>query len=77
MGNVIRMDSVPRSALPSSYDEARLEGFKLALKALSALKPCSMRETLSAIENWVASDCGLLTREEADELIRFHGWRRD
>ena len=33
-----------------------------------------LRETIVAIENWVAS--GLLSDAEANELMRYHGWGR-
>jgi hypothetical protein len=77
MGEVIHIGSYRKSELASSYEEVRMEGFRRALKALDALKGCSMRETIVAIENWVASDCGLLTNAEASELFAFHGWRRE
>ena len=69
MGNVIRMDSVPRSALPSSFEDVRMEGFRRALKALDALKVCTMREKVVALENWVAA--GLFTEAEADAVFDF------
>ena len=75
MGNVIRMDSVPRSSLPSSYEDVRMEGFKRALWALDAVKVCNTRETLIAFENWSAS--GMLSEEEVDLLVKYHGWRRE
>jgi hypothetical protein len=71
---VIAIGSVPRSSLPSSYDEVFLDGFKKALHALDALKKCDMRETIVAIENWVGA--GLVTEAQATELMHFHGWRR-
>lgn len=71
---VIAIDSVRRENLPSSYDEVLLKGFKKALKALDALKCCSMREAIIAIENWKAS--GMPSEAEAHELMVFHGWGR-
>lgn len=41
---------------------------------LEPLKMCGIRETIVAIENWVAS--GLLSDAEANELMRYHGWGR-
>jgi hypothetical protein len=74
MAQVISMGSVSRKELPSSNDEAGFAGFKKALYALGALKCCSMRETLTAIENW--SESGMLSEREAHELMVFHGWGR-
>jgi hypothetical protein len=74
MGQVIRIDAIPRSSLPSSTQEAELRGFTRALKALEALKCCSMRETVIAIQNWAAA--GMVSEAEADAIFSYHGWRR-
>jgi hypothetical protein len=74
MAQVIEMDAVPRSNLPSSSEASELKGFKHALRELDALKVCDVRETRIAIENRVAA--GFLSEAEADELFRWHGWKR-
>ena len=74
MGQVIRMDSVERSGLPSSYEEVRVKAFRSALNALTALRECSGSERRIAIENWASG--GLLLEDEADAIFDFYGWRR-
>ncbi|HEX3747615.1 MAG TPA: hypothetical protein VHW09_26955 [Bryobacteraceae bacterium] len=71
---ILSISSVPRSAAHQWKEEAVLEGFLKALKALTALKPCSTRETISALENWAAS--GMLSEAEVAALMEFHGWER-
>jgi hypothetical protein len=48
-----------------------MKGFN---KALDALKGCSMRETIIALENWEASE--LISETEVDVIFAWHGWRR-
>jgi len=67
---VIAMESVSRKDLPSSYEEVLLKGFMKALKAIRALRDCTMRERLIALENWEAA--GMLSAREVDELVAFY-----
>ena len=74
--------STVRSGRPSNDASAKirlrpvLARFCVSLVRLLRLreKMCGMRETIVAIENWVAS--GLLSDAEANELMRYHGWGR-
>jgi hypothetical protein len=74
MGQVISISSVPRSSHHTWEEEASLAGFVKALKALDALKNCTMRETVIALENWASS--GLMSEAEVEAIFAWHGWRR-
>ena len=76
MGQVISISSAPRSSNHTWESEAELRGFRKALKALEALKICNREETITAIKNWAAEDCGYLRPEEAQALMDWHGWGR-
>jgi hypothetical protein len=71
---VLSIPSIARTSRHQWQEEAELKGFMKALKALDALKECSMRETVIALENWAAS--GLMSEAEVDALFQFHGWER-
>jgi hypothetical protein len=71
---ILSISSMPRTSNHAWEEEASLAGFRKALKALDALKGCSMRETIVALENWAAS--GLLSHAEVDALMAYHGWER-
>ena len=49
---VLSISSMPRPSRHAWEEEANLAGFTKALKALYALRHCSMRETIIALENW-------------------------
>jgi hypothetical protein len=71
---VLSISSMARTSSHAWEEEAELRGFTKALKALYALKHCSLRETIVALENWAAS--GLMSEAEVEEMFFYHGWRR-
>lgn len=71
---ILSISSMSRPAIHEWERESEFKGFTKALKALSAIKPCSVRESITALENWVAS--GLMSEAEVSAVFAFHGWER-
>ena len=74
MAQLIRIDTVSRSAARQSHEEDGVRAFAKALALVHRLKDCCTQERKSALENWLA--CERITRGEYDELYEFYGWER-
>jgi hypothetical protein len=70
---VIPMESVSRSSLPSSDEQANLQGFIRALLMVKGLEQSTPVEKRIAIENWF--NAGAISEGERNALCNFYGWR--
>jgi hypothetical protein len=71
---VIALDSVSRTDMQAVAIDRDLRAFGKALAAVKYLNTLSMRDTITAVENWLAAD--LLTEGECNALFQYFGWER-
>jgi hypothetical protein len=74
MGQVIALNSVSRTDMQAAGIDRDLRMFIRALCAVKSLNNLSMRDTITAMETWLAAD--LLTEGDCNALFSYFGWER-